>query len=90
MLIKEAPGASSRSAANLVLEVALFGVRQEPGRRPHAQAWLGCGCCARYRRELLEALARAVARRLDEYCGSDGTSGCRCRDQHSAGYDPTF
>ncbi len=41
MLPKEAPGARSRSAANLVLGVALFGVRQERGPRPDAQGGWG-------------------------------------------------
>ncbi len=37
VLPREAPGARSRSVANLVLGVALFGVRQERGPRPDAQ-----------------------------------------------------
>ncbi len=41
VLPKEAPGARSRSAANLVLGVALFGVRQERGPRRDAQGGWG-------------------------------------------------
>jgi len=49
VLIKEALGACSRSVANLVLGVALFGVRQERGPRADAQrrGWV-CRCCPRY------------------------------------------
>jgi hypothetical protein len=46
-----------RSVANLVLGVALFGVRQERGPRPDAQAWLGVWLLPSLSRRGLEALA---------------------------------
>jgi hypothetical protein len=56
VLIKEVLGACSRSV-NLVLGVALFGVRHERGARPDAQAWLSVWLLRSLSRRGLGALA---------------------------------